>query len=294
MSSDNRLFLWMTLAMLFWGASWPIANVLSVYINEHEFVVYRYVITVLTMVPVLFWMKLSFKITIKQFLVASVTALLLIFYTKFYFLSTKYGAPGLAGAVVTTLMPIIVYILMLFSRQKHPSVKDWVALFVGAVGVLVTMRIWQFDVFNSVNVFLVLAASCWALMSVIASYAKSSHSAVLSFYIYIMVIVLDLIFFFEPTHGSVFLMDKVFWINMLIVSIGATTFATTVYFLGVQRLGSKQGSVFTFLVPFFSIGLSVIFLNESLHWTAIVGVLMTISSLKILNNIKLSFYNKNL
>ncbi len=295
MSNDRQLSLWIVLAMLFWGASWPIANVLSNYISVHEFISYRYIITTITMVPVLWWMKLSFKISFQHFLVACAAAILLIYYSKYYFLSTKYGAPGLAGAVVTTLMPVLVYLLMMFSKQKKTQGKDWLALLLGVLGVLVTMNIWQFqlsEIISGTSVYLLAAATCWALMSIVTTYAKSVVPATLSFYIYLMTAIFDLIFFFEPTHGSILAMDSVFWINFLIVTIGSTTFATTVYFLGIQKLGSKQASVFTFLVPFFAVGLSVLFLNENWYWTTILGALMTIVALIILNNIKLGFYNK--
>jgi hypothetical protein len=46
MMTDRKLFLWMTLAMLGWGVSWPIAKILSNYITEHELVTYRYALTV--------------------------------------------------------------------------------------------------------------------------------------------------------------------------------------------------------------------------------------------------------
>ncbi|MBL6984398.1 MAG: DMT family transporter [Candidatus Thioglobus sp.] len=293
---NNRLYFWMVLAMLFWGASWPIANVLSAYITEHEFITYRYVLTSITMVPVLVWMKLSFKIDWLNLTIAALAALLLIFYTKFYFLSTQYGSPGLSGAVVTTLMPILVYLLMLFSQQKKPKIIDWLALGLGAAGVITTMDVWHLSaeqIWISHNIYMVAAASFWAVMSIVSSYAKRINPAVLSFYIYLITAIIDALFFFKPTYGSIFAMDGIFWINFLIVTIASTTFATTVYFLGLQRLGSRQGSVFTFLVPLFAVGLSVIFLKETWQWTTIVGAIMTIVALIILNKIKLNFYNKH-
>lgn len=294
--TNSRLYLWMVLAMAFWGASWPIANVLSAYITEHEFITYRYVLTTITMVPVLLWMKLSFKIDWLNLSVAVLAALMLIFYTKFYFLSTKHGLPGLSGAVVTTLMPILVYLLMLFSKQKKPTLIDWLALGLGAAGVITTMNAWHLSaeqIWVSHNIYLVAAASFWAVMSIVSSYAKQINPAVLSFYIYLITAIIDALFFFNPANGSIFAMDGIFWINFLIVTIASTTFATTIYFLGLQRLGSKQGSVFTFLVPFFAVGLSVIFLKETWQWTTIVGAIMTITALIILNKIKLSFYSKH-
>jgi len=69
MTTERKLFLWMILAMLGWGASWPIAKVLSNYITEHELVTYRYLLTVLSMLPVVWWMKLPFKIDVGNLVV---------------------------------------------------------------------------------------------------------------------------------------------------------------------------------------------------------------------------------
>ncbi|CAC9433702.1 hypothetical protein [uncultured Gammaproteobacteria bacterium] len=285
---DNRLYLWMVLAMLFWGASWPIANILSGYLTMHEFIAYRYILTTLSMAPVLWWMKLSFKIDWSNLVVASLAAFMLIFYTKFYYLSAKHGAPGLAGAVVTTLMPILVYLLMLFGKQKHPVLKDWLALVLGSAGVATTMNIWHFkldEILVLQNMYLVAAAGCWAVASLIIAYVKTINPAVLSFYIYLLISIFEMVFFLKPSSDSIFMMDDIFWINFLILTIGSTTFATTVYFLGIQSLGAKRASVFTFLVPFFAIGLSVIFLSEQWQWTTVAGAVMTIVALIILNRI---------
>ncbi len=283
-----RLYLWIVLAMLGWGVSWPIAKILSNYITEHELVTYRYFLTIITMLPILYWMKLSFRIDLKNLALAVVTGVLLIFYTKLFFLGTKYGTAGLSGALVTTLMPIIVYVLMLISRQKKPEIKDWLALMLGVAGVFTMIKVWTFEVsqiFNVSNVYLLWAALCWALMSIATSYTKSVHPVVLSFYIYLFATVIDWMVFFNPSSGSIFSMNQTFWLSFVFLAVGSTTFATTIYFLGIQKLGSNKGSVFTFLVPFFAIGLSMIMLGEPLEFTTIIGVVMTITSLVILNRV---------
>ncbi len=287
--NHKHLMLLMVLAMLGWGGSWPIAKFLSAYITEHEIVTYRYALTTLSMLPMLIFMRLSIKINIKSLLLIVIVGVLLIFYTKLFFLGTKFGTAGLAGALVTTLMPIIVFVLMLFSHQTKPNLKDWLALILGVIGVLTMMNIWSFqlnEVLNTSNVYLLWAALCWALMSIVSSYAKSVHPVVASFYIYLVATVVDYFVFFEPNSGSILSMGHLFWVNFLILVFVSTTFATSMYFYGVQNLGSNKASVFTFLVPFFAIGLSIIFLDETLKLTTIVGVIMTIIALSILNNVK--------
>jgi drug/metabolite transporter (DMT)-like permease len=82
-------------------------------------------------------------------------------------------------------------------------------------------------------------------------------------------------------------MDKYFWFNMMLMSVGSTTFATTIYFFGMQKLGAKA-TVYTFLVPFFVILLGVIFLGESIHISTVIGSTITIIALLVINNVKLS------
>ncbi len=55
----------MILSMIFWGASWINIKVLSNYINQYEVIFLRMGISVLTMIPILIYLKLDFKINIK-------------------------------------------------------------------------------------------------------------------------------------------------------------------------------------------------------------------------------------
>lgn len=74
---------------------------------------------------------------------------------------------------------------------------------------------------------------------------------------------------------------------MMCLSIFASTFSYTIYFLGIEKLGARDVSSFLFLVPFFAIILGVIFLEEKINFSIIIGTILTIYSVKMLNNIKL-------
>ena len=81
--------------------------------------------------------------------------------------------------------------------------------------------------------------------------------------------------------------DWIFWTNILSVAIISTTFATSIYFIGIEKLGTNEVSSFIFLVPFFAISLSVIFLKEQISYSIILGTILTLIAVKILNNIKI-------
>ena len=289
MKSEKLFSLLMVLAMFCWATSFVSAKYLAVYINEHELVTYRYLITTVTMLPVLMVMKVSYKIDIKNLAIAIICAILLVAYTKLFFLGTKIGTASFGGAFITTLMPIIVFVIMLIFSRKKPTGRDWLALLIGAVGVSTMLEVWQFDlseIFGVATVLFLWAAASWALMSVATARSKNVSPLLLSFYIYLVATIFNTVFFYENVHGSVFAMDWVFWLNMLLMAVGSTTFAATVYVAGMQRWGSKC-TVYTFLVPFFVIMLGAIFLGEAIQLSTVFGAILTICALMLINNVSL-------
>jgi drug/metabolite transporter (DMT)-like permease len=85
--------------------------------------------------------------------------------------------------------------------------------------------------------------------------------------------------------------DGVFWLNFLLLNLGGTTFATTIYFIAIKKLGANSASTFVFLVPFFALVFWVILLQESLPLYSLVGAVLSIGSLVFLSGIK--FFHTN-
>ena len=82
-------------------------------------------------------------------------------------------------------------------------------------------------------------------------------------------------------------MDKVFWINIFILSVLSTTIAATLYYIGLQVLGSKKCSELSLLTPFFAIALGALFFGEMLTFKNAMGTIMAVIALVVLNNVKL-------
>ena len=162
----------------------------------------------------------SSDLDIKNLAIAFICAILLVAYTKLFFLGTKIGTASFGGAFITTLMPIIVFVIMLIFSRKKPTGRDWLALLVGAVGVSTMLEVWQFDlseIFSVATILFLWAAASWALMSIATSQSKNVSPLLLSFYIYLVATLFNTVFFYENVNGSVFEMDIVFWLNMLLM-----------------------------------------------------------------------------
>lgn len=289
-ANKNIFYFMMVLAMAGWGASWVNAKVLSAYIDEYQMMFLRNFFTIITLAPILVITKKFFCTNIKSLILAFVAAIVMIVYLKFYFLGVKFGTASLGGALVTTLIPINTFIFMALFFGKKMTKKDIFALILGVIGVLTILNIWSFSldqIFTKHNSYFLIASVLWPIFTIISSKSTKTSPLVFSFYMYAFMTILLLVFFVEPTKMSYASFDWIFWANILCVAVVSTTFATSIYFIGIEKLGTNEVSSFIFLVPFFAISLSIIFLKEEVNISIIIGTILTLIAVKILNNIKI-------
>jgi drug/metabolite transporter (DMT)-like permease len=280
----------MILAMAGWGASWVNAKVLSLYINEYELIFFRNVFTIVTLGPILLITKKYFYINTRSIILAIVASIVMIIYMKCYFLGTKFGTASLGGALVTTLIPINTFLLMAIFFGRKIEKKDTIALMIGALGVLTMLNFWSFKVDQILtieNMYFLGASILWPILTIISSKITKTSPMVFTFYMYIITTIMVSVLFVDFENINYASFDSIFWINILSLAVVSTTFATTIYFVGIEKLGTNEVSSFIFLVPFFAIILSMIFLGETISFSIIIGTALTIIAVKILNNIQI-------
>jgi len=286
----------MLISMVFWGASWVNVKFLSLYINEYEIVFLRMGISLIAMIPILKFMKISFKIDYRTLFLILVAAIILVLYSIYFFLGVKFGTAGLGGALVTTLIPINTFVILALWHKKTISLKHSFALILGAFGVLTMLNIWQFNfelIFAKHNLYFIIASLLWPALTIVSSKSVKTNPIMFTFYVYLISTLVVYIFFIDNTvFNKVLSFDYIFWLNMFVITILSTVVATSVYFIGIEKLGTKEVSSFIFLVPCSALGLSAIFLGEKITYTTLLGTICTIIAIYILNNIKISFFRK--
>ncbi len=289
-SNKNIFYALMFLAMAGWGASWVNAKVLSAYMNEYELIFFRNFFTIITLAPVLVITRKYFYINLKSLAIAVIAAIIMIVYLKCYFLGTKFGTASLGGALVTTLIPINTFLIMALFFGRKIQRKDIFALCLGALGILTMLNIWSFSaeqIFAKQNLYFLAASILWPIITIISSKITKTSPMVFTFYMYIIMTIIVSIFFVDFGKINYESYDYIFWINIISLAVISTTFATSIYFIGIEKLGTNEVSSFIFLVPLFAIILSVIFLKEHISLSIIIGTILTLIAVKILNNIQI-------
>ena len=289
--SEKSMTFIMLLVPLVWALSGVSAKYLSFYISEDEIVVYRFFLSALSTLPLLLWMKIPMKISPKNFVICILLAFFLIGNYRTYFMGMQRGVVGLGAALVTVLIPIFVYIIMIFSKKSKPILKDWLALAMGVAGVALMLDLEQLNLERLVtggNIYFVLAALTYAMFKVAASYMRSIHVLTINFYVCLIGFLIDWNLSYDSNHlftlGG---MDYIFWINILFVSVIAGTAITAVYYTGLRIIGSKKSSAFSILTPFFAIALGAIFFGEMITINIAIGIVMAVMALFVLNDLKI-------
>lgn len=293
MSHKNLLYFLLFIGMIAWGGAWVNTKIVSHYVNAYDVIFIRYGIAALSMIPLLLVLKKSFYISRKNILLVFAASGVLIAYMIYFFLGTKYGLASLGGALVTSLIPINTFFILALMHVKKIGKRQLFALGMGMLGVLTMLNVWQLDIkqiWVIQNLYFILASFLWAILTIISSKAINISPLVFTFYMYVIVTVVAGVGFIDFKNTTYLQLDTTFWINMLLMTFGATVFTNTVYFMGIERLGAAEVSSFIFLVPFAAITLSAIFLKEPLSFSMILGTMMTLYAVKILNNI--TFFSK--
>ena len=287
--SDNLLKTGIVVSMILWGLSWPSGKVLTNYLSPLSFIVWRYTLVGLTLLPILFIIKSPLSGSRKGIKYIIISGFLLACYSYLFYKGLKYGMAGAGGVLVTTLNPIIAYTIGIFINRRIPSRIELAGLLCGLLAGCILLKIWsQSTIFDSSNLFFLGASFTWALMSVFTSKAKmfgTSFSFSFWQYLFCIFCILPLVNFHE-VFSAVYINDSVFWFNMIFSSVIVTALATTLYFYATTKIGPEKASSYIFLVPFAAELSSWLLPDEPLLVHTIAGGILGIVAVYLINRYK--------
>jgi drug/metabolite transporter (DMT)-like permease len=274
-------------SMLLWGLSWPSAKVLAGYCSIYNFSVYRYLFVLASFLPVLLLSGQPVFIKRKGIPAVVASALLLSSYSYLFYLGVKKGQAGAGGILVTTLNPVMAYALGTVLNKKWPGRNETIGLCFGLLAGAILLQVWESPekIFDSGNLYFLLAALSWALMSKFTSQAnKYGSSFGFSFWQYLVTLIC-----FLPgldSHelaAAVHITDSLFWINLVFSAAIVTSLATSLFFYATTQLGAEKASSYIFLVPLAAGLSSWLFLGEQIQPHTIAGGLFGIAAVYFIN-----------
>jgi len=284
--NTTKYILWMIIAMLFWGFAWTAGKVAAEHSNAHVAAFWRYAISFITIIPVIWFLKTPLKTDRIGFLYMLGAGALTSLFNYLFFAGLAHGQAGYGGTMVTSLAPIITYILSITILGTAVSSRQIGALLIGILGALILLRV-PFEGFGFLNIdssYFLGCAFVWALVTVIAQKAaKRAHLMFYTLVVFGITAFINMVFAL-PYHPFEFkAYDETFWVTIFLIGILPGTFSTALYFVSAGKIGAHRTGVFMFIVPVGAIVSSWVVYGEALEITTLIGCLMAFTAVILFN-----------
>lgn len=284
--NTTKYILWMIIAMLFWGFAWTAGKVAAEHSNAHVAAFWRYAISFISIIPVVWFLKTPLKTDRIGFLYMLGAGALTSLFNYLFFAGLAHGQAGYGGTMVTSLAPIITYLLSITVLGTAVSSRQIGALFIGILGALILLRV-PFEGFAFLNVdssYFLGCALVWALVTVIAQKAaKRAHLMFYTLVVFGITAFINMVFALPYRPFDFKAYDETFWITIFLIGVLPGTFSTALYFVSAGKIGAHRTGVFMFIVPVGAIISSWVVYGEGLEITTLIGCLMAFAAVILFN-----------
>lgn len=286
LKNEDRLYSWLlVLAMLFWGGGWTALKILTVNMPMDIIIFWRFFLMSLAFIPILYFFNKP--ITLNRGAVKYIfgNAALNIAFMISSFIAVKHGLAGAGSVIITSLSPILTFLIVALLLSKAIQKHQYIGLFLGLVGGFVILELNDLDLFlHSSNIYFTFSALIWAFVTI---FSQRSHAYIhpihYSFFISIVATIAAFIYAYDSDLLSVFEQDYIFWLALIYLAIFGQTIATTIFFMASGKLGSQRTSSFMFLVPIFALFSAWLVLDEGIQLHIIIGGLISIIAVYFIN-----------
>lgn len=283
-------------AMTLWAGSWVSGKLISSGALHFQFIFWRFVITSVCYFAIYLisirkdseYQGLG-RILKKPALASMIilSAITLTGYNTMFILGLTSGLAGKGGVIVTTLNPLIGFILgAIFYKDKF-SRESWIGIIIGLTGGIILVEPWRYSLNQLIdggNLIFVAAASFWALITALGHKIQKEISLwEFNFLTYTLAIFITIPLIWNKDIFNWQQYSTGFWINTSYLAILAGTIAGSIYFYASKIMGSAKAGSFTFIVPGMALLFSFIFLNEIPQISTIIGGALALSAVYIIN-----------
>ncbi len=284
MQSRNYTYL-LILAMLLWGGGWSALKILTQDLSVDVIVFWRFFIMSLSFLPILYFLKMPLKLSRANLKYVVGSSLLNIAFMFFSFMGIKYGFAGSGSVIITTLSPLMTFLLVAIVFRKRLANLQYFGLAIGLFGGAIMLELNDMALFwNSSNLYFLLCAIVWAALTLLSQHSqKHIHPIHFSFLIAVVASLFTFFYALPSDVLSVFSQGTKFWVAMIYLAVLGQSVATTIFFMASGKLGSEKTSSFMFLVPVFALFIAWLILDEPLQLHIVVGGIISMVAVFFIN-----------
>ena len=274
MKNEDRFYQWLLLlAMLLWGGGWSALKILTLHAPMETLLFWRFFLMSISFLPILYFFKEPIRLNKSSLTYIVASSILNIGFMVSSYYGTKYGLAGAGSVIVTSLSPIVTFILMLFIYKTSTHKLQALGLILGAIGSFIILELNDLSLFfQTSNLYFLISAFIWAGVTILSQRSHVHiHPIHYSFFISLIATLVAFIYGFDSNLLLVFEQGWQFWLALIYLAVLGQTVATTIFFMASGKLGSQRTSAFMFLVPIFSLLSAALILDEPMQMHIIVG-----------------------
>ena len=286
MKNEDKLYSWLlVLAMLFWGGGWTALKILTITLPMDVIIFWRFLIMSLSFIPILYYFKVPISFTKKSITFVLSSSILNLAFMISSFIGIKNGLAGAGSVIITSISPLMTFILMSLFFKKHIERFQYLGLTMGIVGGFIILELNDISLFlNGSNIYFLLCAIIWAAVTILSQKAHVHiHPVHYSFFISLIATVASFIYAFHSNLLSVFEQGFDFWVSLIYLAVFGQTIATTIFFMASGKLGSQKTSSFMFLVPVFALFSAWLILDEQMQLHILIGGAISMFAVYFIN-----------
>ncbi len=280
--------------MFFWGIAFISGRVLSQ--NYHPFCIayIRFLLASIILLSIMYGKNKNFyKISGIQFLKVLVLGLTGVFsYNYFFFSGLKLIEAGRASIIVASNPIFTTTIAILFLNESF-NFKKMLGVIIAIIGALIVISKGKFELLIDGSIgrgelYLLLAVFSWVIYTIfgklvlkkITPLESSGWASVIGSFILLP-------FAYNNGLGDMFLnLDFTGWMHIANLGILSTCFGFIWYYDAVNKIGAAQTSSFINLIPIFGISAGIIFLDEKMSTSLLIGAIIVIFGVFLINKSK--------
>ncbi len=286
-TQEQILMLELFIAMILWGGSWSATKIIIDYAPIDVLAFWRFLCAFLAFVPLILIAKVPLIISMHAWFIIFIASLVHVLYTYLFFTGLKVGYAGAGGVLVTTLIPIMTYILLTIVYRRKIHVFEIIGLILGVVSGFFLLSLYNpATLLQNGNMYFIASAFTWAVFTLLLQSIKDKIHPI-STNLYINLISMFVYYTIAYDDSSLFLVfsfDIKFWCALLFISCFSITIANTLYYRGIVKLGTHRVSSFNLLVPINALLLSWWILGEKPTFNTIIGGLIAIVAIYFVNH----------
>ena len=286
MKRESSTYSWLLLlAMFFWGTGWSALKILTENMSMDVIIFWRFLLMSLTFLPILYFFKEPIRLNFSaiKFILASSILNISFMISSFY--GVKYGLAGAGSVIITSLSPLMTFLLTLILFKTKVSKTQAFGILLGIMGGAIILNLDDLALFfNGSNIYFLLCAFIWAGVTVLSQHSQVHiHPIHYSFFISLIATVFSFFYGYSSDFSVVFAQDGRFWTALIYLAVFGQTIGTTIFFMASGKLGSERTSSFMFLVPIFALFSAWLILDEAMQLYIIIGGAISMLAVYFIN-----------